>query len=99
MPASDGSLASVLVEYKFGGVPMPPFSNTPPDRATDTHECIKDTKSAIQQVVTFFEDSKYVNDCSGVRDGVSGVCTVDVCPWHGWAKQVASAGQDSDDFF
>lgn len=73
---------SVIVEWKYGGVPTAPLTNTPPLKRTDTHECVPRTPKAQEQLHDFFETGIINNYC----DGAGGYCTMDRCPWSGWGK-------------
>lgn len=84
-PFNDGS---VIVEYEFGGVPPIPRTNTPPDKRTDTHECVPRTRWAQDQLRGFFEEGEVQNFCGGDGQGDvgHGMCVVERCPWDRWGE-------------
>jgi hypothetical protein len=55
---------SGYVEYDYG-VPEPPITNLPPDKAYDTHECVRRTGPAQLQVVKFLKEGVIENFCDG----------------------------------
>jgi hypothetical protein len=52
------------VEYDYG-VPEPPPVNLPPDKETDTHECVRRTREAQLQVAHFLKTGEVRNFCDG----------------------------------
>lgn len=52
------------VEYDYG-VPEPTPLNLPPDKGTDTHECVRRTPTAQLQVAHFLKTGEVRNFCEG----------------------------------
>jgi hypothetical protein len=61
--------ASAIVEYNFTGVPPAPFADLPAQKRTDTHECVRRSPYAQNQIKLFLEEGELKQFCP------EGVCT------------------------
>eukprot|EP00047_Mylnosiga_fluctuans_P021609 m.106925 g.106925 ORF g.106925 m.106925 type:complete len:638 (+) comp8960_c0_seq3:39-1952(+) len=56
---------NLIQGWRFTGVPNPPLINIPPDKATDTHERPRRTKTAQAQTHRFLATGEIYNACGG----------------------------------
>jgi len=61
---SSGFVGSGYVEADYG-VPPVPEVNLPPNKDTDTHECVRRSPELQQQIVTFLNSGEIVHYCDG----------------------------------
>lgn len=81
--------SSALVEWRYGGVPLPPTTDTAPLKRTDTHECVPRTPEAQDQLHHFFMTGEVKQVC---QDLEGGQCIKERCPWSGWGKSDDDGG-------
>jgi hypothetical protein len=68
-------VGSALVEFYYDDGPEEPFTNTPPDKSLDTHECPRREPAAHEQIDAFFVDGTILQTCDGVCGGSrEGLC-------------------------
>lgn len=66
---------SALVEWRYSDGPEEPYTNVPPDKAQDTHECPRREPAAQAQLTTFLETGVVEQFCEGTCEGTrAGFC-------------------------
>ncbi len=65
-----GFTGSAYVEWRYTDVPEEPFTNLPPDSASDPHECPRREPAAQQQLRDFLEEGVVNQYCDGICEGL-----------------------------
>lgn len=65
------STGSVIVGWRFAGIPEVPYINVPPPKQYDTHEKTRRTMTAQAMTARFLETGDIVNTCNGPCSNVS----------------------------